>query len=384
MKKVAVIIDNLGLGGIPKATVSLVNELVIQADVTVVLSENTGPLINQISEKVRILTIPTETVGAIIKGFIKRGRVFKAAGLALSHFYHSRISRKWIKNAVAKAKYRGAILNEHFDIAIANHGMNIPQMLRVIYGICADKKIAWTHGLHPFSKKEMLDAQGVYSLFDVVFSDSDATNEYYKREFPSIKDKFHLVYDILATEPILNGANEVCDVEMKGEINLLSVGRVSQEKGYDMVPEITRLLVDRGYPVRFYIVGDGPDMPRLKEKIEEYAVGEYVIPLGAKTNPYPYMRDCDIYVQPSYEESYGITICEAGVLGKAVVCTTSCGGISEKVKDGESALFAETTPIDIADKIEKIIVNEELRRKLEKNIKIVDFTNNQEIDKILK
>ena len=124
-------------------------------------------------------------------------------------------------------------------------------------------------------------------------------------------------------------------------------------------------------------------MDVVKTNIKECGVEKSVFLLGVKTNPYPYMKACDIYVQPSYEEGYSTTICEAGTLGCAIVGTTSSGGIREQVEDGVSAILAEPNIEHLATCIEKLLSDGELQAEMKKNIKLIDFTNKNEIIKMM-
>jgi glycosyltransferase involved in cell wall biosynthesis len=95
------------------------------------------------------------------------------------------------------------------------------------------------------------------------------------------------------------------------------------------------------------------------------------------------MKACDIYVQPSYTEGYSTTICEAGMLGKAIVGTKPSGGIRDQIVDGEDGLIVDATPEGLAEGIRKLIENEPLRRRFEQKIREKNFEGTGEIRKFL-
>ena len=149
-----------------------------------------------------------------------------------------------------------------------------------------------------------------------------------------------------------------------------------------MIPFIVEKL-KKDFKIKWYIIGDGPDSNIIKSKIDETNTDSQVIMLGTIVNPYPYMRECDIYVQPSYEEGYSTTICEAGILGKVIIGTSTSGGIYEQIEDGKSGLIAEPNVDSIAEKIRFVLKNDNLRRLLEYNVEKKDFSNKNEINKLV-
>ena len=198
------------------------------------------------------------------------------------------------------------------------------------------------------------------------------------------QDKCTVYYNPIDKQEILDKSQISAEIEFSPRyINLLTVGRVSAEKGQDMIPAATRKLLGNGHNVRWYIIGDGDMRAKVESLIREYHVEENVILLGTKTNPYPYMKACDIYVQPSYTEGYSTTICEAGMLGKAIVGTTPSGGIYDQINDGEDGFIVDATVEGLVEGIEKLAESKSLRHQFEKNIINKNFEGKGEIEKFL-
>ena len=182
---------------------------------------------------------------------------------------------------------------------------------------------------------------------------------------------------------ILEKADEYISFEFNDSVtNIVTVGRVSPEKGMDMIPEITVRLLKSGYKIHWFIIGDGTCIGDLKREIERNHLNDYITLTGNQINPYPFIKKCDIYVQPSYEEGYSTTICEAGILGKAIIGTTTSGGIREQIEDRVSGLLAEPTPESIVNKIGELIKDVNFRHKLEKNVLLRDYSNSNEFQKL--
>ena len=111
----------------------------------------------------------------------------------------------------------------------------------------------------------------------------------------------------------------------EGVINLLSVGRFSHAKNYDNVPAICRIINSQLSTAtchcRWYLIGYGGEEPLIRQRIAEEGMEGQVIILGKKENPYPYIKACDVYVQPSRYEGNAVTVREAQMLCKPVIVT---------------------------------------------------------------
>jgi len=176
-------------------------------------------------------------------------------------------------------------------------------------------------------------------------------------------------------------AKEPIDVEMKG-LNILTVGRLSTEKGQQMIPATVRLLLDAGYDVHWYLVGDGPLRETIEAEIEKYNVQDHVILLGTQMNPYPYIKNCDIYVQPSFSEGYCTTTMEAKILHKPIV-TTDAPGMREQFVSGENGLIVDAmTPQALFEGIRTLLDHPELCQKFVGNLEKETFDNREELQKL--
>ena len=167
----------------------------------------------------------------------------------------------------------------------------------------------------------------------------------------------------------------------KEYVNLCSVGRFTYPKNFDSVPEIMRYLLDHQVRVKWYLIGYGGDEDLMKAKIKEYEVEEQVIILGKKSNPYPYIKACDIYVQPSRYEGKAVTVREAQTLAKPVVITNFSSANSQ-LKNGIDGVILPLETMLLAEKLKNFIEDIDFQKKVINNCLIEDFSNQNEIDKI--
>ena len=205
------------------------------------------------------------------------------------------------------------------------------------------------------------------------------------KEYKRLKDPIYgyiqipvkYMNNIVDTERIINLANSDEAVEIdKDSFSILTVGRLTKEKGAELAVSVCRKLVDNGFNIKWYWVGDGNQSNSIKELINKLELGNVFYLLGNKRNPYVYMKQCDLYVQPSKYEAYCTTTNEARILNKAVI-TTDVGGMRNQFIDKETALIVS---YDIEDLYKAIILlindnvyREELILKLKQ--KNYEFTN---------
>lgn len=162
---------------------------------------------------------------------------------------------------------------------------------------------------------------------------------------------------------------------------LLSIGRFSEAKNYDNVPDICRRMVEAGVEVKWFIIGYGGDEQFIRDKIAEAGMQEHVIILGKRSNPYPYIKACDIYVQPSRYEGKSVTVREAQMLCKPVVVTNYSTAPSQ-IKNGIDGVIVPMDNDGCAKGLAKVIMDETLQQKLTEYLRTHDYGNEREVEKI--
>lgn len=172
-------------------------------------------------------------------------------------------------------------------------------------------------------------------------------------------------------------------MELQGSVKLLSIGRFCYAKNFDNIPEICSYIVKNVLDVKWYIIGFGTDEKMLFDKIKEFGMEEHVIVLGKKSNPYPYIKACDIYVQPSRYEGKSVTVREAQILNKPVVITDYATA-ADQVDSGVDGMIVPLENQLCAESILEIVSDKNLLQKLSKNTEKNDYTNKQELEKIYK
>ena len=250
-----------------------------------------------------------------------------------------------------------------------------------------DKAIAYVQGYTVQFVCDYVEAKEKFVFFH---TSTDEIHEVHERAFPHIKkiaalhneqkdlikdwynlndDKIAIVENYVDKETVIVQSMEYSVDKPEGKTVLCSCGRLSSVKGFDQAIECAKILKNKGINFFWYFVGDGPEKTKLLSLIEKYELQDYVKITGMKENPYPFMRACDIYVQPSYEEALGLTIVEAQKLSKPVVTTATVGG--KKLVSEKTGVVTEIFADALADGIIKLMTDKQLYRDiiefLEKN-----------------
>ena len=251
--------------------------------------------------------------------------------------------------------------------------------------VIAKKKIAWIHTDYSTVQVNASLELPVWESYDYIASISDCVTTAFLKTFPTLKNKIVLIENILSPafvreQALLEDAGSEMPNEM-GIVKLCSVGRFSKAKNFDNVPFICKKLIEAGLNVKWYIIGYGGDEELIKMNIQKTGMQEKVILLGKKSNPYPYMRACDIYVQPSRYEGKAVTVREAQMLYKPVVITNFPTAQSQ-LNDGLDGIIVPIDNEGAASGLKAFIENIELQDQIGANLNCVDYGNETEVDKI--
>lgn len=284
-------------------------------------------------------------------------------------------------NSIYAIKSLPRFLDEQYDCVICYQGVSGVVIANALYRISGKKNILWVHGSHNRSKKVLRRFSKIYNEFDQIFCVSNAIENEFAKQFPATKSKLQVCYNLINSNLICTQASSNISIKLM-EQAIVTVGRLSPEKGQQMVPRTARLLLDAGYDIHWYLVGDGSLRETVESEIEKYDVSDRVILLGTQMNPYPYIKNCDIYVQPSLSEGWCLTVQEARILQKPIV-TTPLPVMHEQIISGENGLIAEdTTPEALAESIKLLLDHPELREKFVENLSHEVCDNSGELQKL--
>ncbi|MEE0726654.1 MAG: glycosyltransferase, partial [Clostridium saudiense] len=163
----------------------------------------------------------------------------------------------------------------------------------------------------------------------------------------------------------------------------LTIGRLVYQKGYEYAIEAAKYLKNKNIDFRWYVIGEGDLKNQLKNIVKDYNLQDNFKFLGTFTNPYPFIKECNIYCQPSRFEGFGLAIAEARILNKPIVAT-NFDIVYDQIRDGENGLIAEMNGYSVSKNIQRLIEEKNLKRKIINNIKMEQVSTEREIEKVLK
>ena len=254
----------------------------------------------------------------------------------------------------------------------------------VLSKVKAKKKACWIHTDYTKVEFDVEAELPVWGAYDHIVSISPDVTKTFLQVFPSLKDKIVEIENVLSSKFVRKRAEEMdVSVEMPKRsetINVLSVGRFTDAKNYDNVPDICRRIREKGIDLHWYIIGFGNET-LIRNKIQEANMEDYVVILGKRTNPYPYIKTCDIYAQPSRYEGKSVTVREAQMLCKPVVVTNYPTAKSQ-INDGVDGVIVPMDNKGCAQGMVTFIKNKKQQQQIVDYLRSHDYGNNDEVDKI--
>lgn len=392
MKSVIIISHALEIGGAERALLGLLESFdYSKYDVSLFLMRHEGDLIGLIPEKVNLLPEIKEYTGLAVPltSIVKKGLFGVAAGRVIAKIKAKRFVKSHnIKkdNGVGieyshkyTVKMMPVISNKEYDLAIS---FLTPHYFAA-EKVKAKKKIAWIHTDYSTVDIDVKSEEKMWSKYNHIVSISDDCTKGFLSKFPGLESKILPVENIISPDFIHKQA-EMEDVsdEMNGDaVNLLSVGRFSTAKNFDNVPDICRRIIDKGINVKWFLVGYGGDEELIRNKIKEAGMEEHVIILGKKSNPYPYIKNCDVYVQPSRYEGKCVAVREAQILCKPVIITDYATANSQ-LKNGFDGVIVPLDNERCAEAISELLKDTKKLNLLSENCAMTDYSNTEELEKI--
>lgn len=269
---------------------------------------------------------------------------------------------------------------EQYDLAVAYLEGGSAYYVRDY--VNAEKKAVFLHVDYARAGYTRKLDRDCYPDFDRIFTVSGEVKDSFLQVYPECKEKTEIFHNLLDREKICKKAlQEGGFSDGFTGTRLLTVGRLTAQKAYEVSIAAMKLLKEKKGNVRWYVLGEGNLRDKLQELIDQYGLTRDFILLGAKKNPYPYFAQTDIYVHASRFEGKSIAIQEAQILGCSII-VSDCSGNREQVEDGKDGLMCRLTPEDICDKIIRMMEDEELRMKCGRRAARKNFPGENDVEKL--
>lgn len=387
-KKVLFIIPSLDIGGGEKSLVNLLQAFdYSKYSVYLYTLKENGILESILPSQVKLVDCSTNfkkfrlSLFKSVFEFLK-DKQYRFAWNRIMYCILSRIIRNRTISEQKCWKYLKNIIGEiegYYDVAIGY--LEKSSNYCCIDCVQAKYKVGWVH-----TDYNKLEADRDFDLkyflkLNKIITVSEECSTILKENFKNCSDKVTVIENIISNHLITKLANEPIDLGGRSdELIIVSVGRLSYEKGFDIAIESANQLRGKNISFKWLVIGDGPERINLQEKIINYNLLECFYLIGADINPYKYVKQADIYVQPSRFEGKSIAIEEAKLLAKPII-VTNFSTVKNQIEDEVTGLIVDIDPVSITDGIVKLM-DKNLRFKLNFNLERIATSNFREIEKL--
>jgi len=372
-KKICFVGECLECGGVEKSLIELLNKIdYTKYDVTIWLLIKVGKLMFQVPKevKVREIIIPEKEKidlqigrGTSIISLLKQRRILTAGAKLVREGYmrlitHNPLQRRICYYELIENKI--PICPEIYDVAIDYMGYGLFNTFYVAQKINAKKKISWVHFDPYLALPQFYEYEKYLKKYQYIMCVSQNILKQMEKMIPCLLNRYKVFYNIVDKDE-LHKIAEQKPMQKPEETTIVSVGRLSPQKGFDVGINVIDRLQKNGYQLRWFIIGEGEEQQKLKEQLNRLEnVKNAVSLVGQKMNPYSYIDMCDIYFQPSRHEGYCIALAEARAFCKPIV-VTDFAGAREQLKNNETGIITGFSENEIYEGLKKMIDHKELR-----------------------
>lgn len=387
MKDILFVIDSLTCGGAEKSLISLLNNIDYSIyNVDLLLIRRGGEFEKFLPKEVNLLEVPnyfkflsreyTGTIQSKIKYTFYRCKTtlnLKINNIKRESIHSEQIVYKSIKKILKP-------IDKKYNVAVA-YSQGFPTYF-VSEKVNANKKLAWINCNYIKTKYDKDLDNKFYNNIDKIIVVSKFIYESMSRMKYGYRDKMKIILDIIDPKLIINmSLEEAKELKNIDKFKILTVGRLAKVKGYDLVIKTANLLKLNNFDFKWFIIGEGLERNKIEELIKIYKLENEVILLGSKSNPYKYMKMCDLYVQTSRKEGFGLTVMEAKILKKVVVAT-NFDTVNELLSDKVDGIIVEKDENSIYKAIKQLINNDTYYNEIKSNVeKLTPYNSINEINK---
>ena len=375
-QKILFMLINMNIGGTEKALLNMISQMPKnEYEITILMLEKYGGFLDAIPSHVQIeyvenykdiKTILNQPPRIVARHLFQQGKIIKGINLLLVYCISKIFKNKgYFFHYVTKKTPK---ITSEYDIAIAYAGPMDFISFFVVHKINAKRKIQWIHfDVEKFGIDKGY-AKKIYRNFDKIHVVSEEAKRKLIKAVPSVKNKTSVFLNMISPEQILKQSKDGIGFKDNfSGIRILTVGRLSIEKGQDLAIKVLARLIKDGHNVRWYCVGDGNARNEYERLIAENNLETHFFLLGSEPNPYPYMEQCDVYVQPSRHEGYCITLTEAKCFNKPII-STNFTGVSEQIIHDKTGLIVKVDEVKLYEAVKRVITDVNLQGKLMHNL----------------
>lgn len=343
-RNILLLMPSLAGGGAERTLVNLLQKIDYgRYNIDLIVVSKTGPYVEHIPENVNVTYLIKNNFLARVGAFLHRKFNFKK-------FFEVKMNS----------------LEKEYDVGVSFLDTNFTNLL--FYTDNIKKRVAFIHSsykthdnyerFYRHKRYQNKLKENRYSKLDSICFVSNDSMEEFKEVFGEYPN-MHVIYNMIDGDLVKEKAQKTIEFKQENRFSLCAVGSLIPVKGFDRLIRAAGYVKEKGYDFELHIVGKGPEEQNLKRLASDLNVDSNVLFHGFLKNPYPIMKQSDLFVMSSISEALPTVLCEAMILGKPSL-VTNCSGCRGLVNSGEYGMMAEQEDMDLADKMMTLMDNEAL------------------------
>ncbi|MHA7139545.1 glycosyltransferase [Rossellomorea arthrocnemi] len=392
-KNLLFIMNNLNCGGAEKSLVTLLQSIdYSKYNVDLYLFKHEGLFMRKIPKQVNILEQPNEfryfnmpLKKALVESLLKMKFSIALGRVCTGVVY--KVEKNAFRSDQRVWKYVSIALRDierEYDSAIAY--LEMAPIYFLVEKVNAKNKIGWIHTNYTNSGMDRTIDEPYFNKLNNIVTVSSECAKSLQRNFSHLKDKIQIINNIVSPKIINSLAKTKKEIiKSQDHLTIMTVARLCEVKGIDLAIEACEILVAQGFRIKWFVIGAGSEGEKTyyKNLIQAKGLEKHIILMGVKENPYSYMDQADIYVQPSRFEGKSIAVEEAKILQKPII-VTNFSSAKDQIMHNENGLIVKMDPASISEGIKELLIDESLRNKFIEKLGLVNLGNESEVTKLYK
>lgn len=375
--KILFVMYNMEIGGTRRSLLNLLEKMVkagVQCDL--LLFSPYGDFMNQIPHGVRVLhgDILMQSIYATKQTLKKYAPSYLVLMKAVQKILKKVFGEKRFYDHVMRGYAKRHFKNNDYDAVIAFQEGDCVKFATYVPSPC---RLAWIHNDYGNLQGEQRGTPAIFSKLDSILFVAEGTRRTFVEAYPQFADKMWVIPNILPQDRIRESASDD-DAERiftdPNRIHIVSVGRVARQKAFERIPEVLDGLGTLSQRIEWSVIGDGPDLPRLREELETKGLQDCVRFIGARNNPFPLVRQADLYVLTSLYESQPMVVMEALTLGVPVL-STDFASVRELLGNKPFGVICENSVAGLTDSLRRLLESPKEIQSMQQSAKEYEYDN---------
>ncbi len=382
MKKIIIVINNFETGGVQKSLLNLLKEIKNEYDITLLSFFGNSEFEKEIPKEVKtiILGSPYKHLGMSKKHI--QGMPVQLIARTFWFFITKIFGRTFTVRlmGIFQRKLKGYDYAISYLHEVKIHSLHGGCNTFVLQKIKAKEKIAWIHCDFHLNGANNVYSREIYKKFDKIIACSEGCRQSFIGCFPEFTEKTKTVRNCNEYIAIKTLAGNGIAYDQTN-FNIVTVARLAKEKGIERALEAISACCKAGHRVMYHIVGDGNKEQFLKDKVIEFGLENNVVFYGNQNNPYPYIKNADLFLLTSYHEAAPMVFDEAACLCVPILATKTTS-TDEMIVELGAGFVCDNSQNAINDALLDIITHKEKLIPVTETLRQYSFDNSKSVSNL--